>query len=194
MRTRARRVVLVVVVVALAASCSSSTSRATSASTSAVSSLASTTTGSTTTTRASSSRHPFGGYAESALTVTKADGSFLSWCVLLALTQAEHERGLMDVTDIGGYDGMLFRFTEPQRLAFYMFQTKIPLSIAFFDAAGSVVSTADMTPCTETNGNNCTLYHADAPYTDALEVLQGDLARLGIASGVTVKAGGACPS
>jgi uncharacterized protein len=139
-------------------------------------------------------RHPFGGYGEGALVVTKVDGSVLTWCVLLALTQAEHERGLMDVTDLGGYDGMLFRFDGPQRLAFYMFHTKIALSIAFFAASGALVSSTDMEPCTEPDGNNCPLYQADGPYTDALEVVKGDLPRLGIGPGATVRAGGACPA
>ncbi len=139
-------------------------------------------------------RRPFGGYGEAELIVSRANGTDLAWCILLALTEAQHERGLMDVTDLGGYDGMLFRFGSPQRLAFYMFQTKLPLSIAFLDGSGGVVSTTDMAPCTETNGNACPLYRADGPYADALEVVQGDLGRLGIMSGAKVRVGGSCSS
>jgi len=124
--------------------------------------------------------------------VTRADGVDLAWCILLALTEAQRERGLMDVTDLGGYDGMLFRFDAPTTVAFYMFQTRLPLSIAFFDDSGAMVSSTDMAPCTETNGNACPLYRADGPYTDALEVVQGDLGRLGIAPRSKARVGGAC--
>ena len=53
----------------------------------------------------------------------------------------------MGVTDMGGADGMVFLFDEPSTSAFWMRDTPMPLSIAFFDADGSFVSAADMEPC-----------------------------------------------
>ena len=40
----------------------------------------------------------------------------------------------MEVTDLQGYDGMLFKFSSDYTGAFYMKDTPLPLSIAFFDA------------------------------------------------------------
>ena len=73
----------------------------------------------------------------------------LAWCMLLAETEAQHNRGLMQVTDptLGGYDGMLFRFDADTNDQFYMRNTPMPLSIAFIASNGDVVSTTDMAPC-----------------------------------------------
>ena len=63
----------------------------------------------------------------------KTPTSTLMWCMLLAATQAQHNRGLMQVTDptLGGYDGMVFRFDTDVKDRFYMRNTPMPLSIAF---------------------------------------------------------------
>ena len=55
-------------------------------------------------------------------------------CGLLADTPEQQHQGLMHVTDatLGGHDGMLFRFSEVQRGAFWMKDTILPLSIAYF--------------------------------------------------------------
>ena len=44
----------------------------------------------------------------------------------------------MQVTDLGGKDGMLFAFDDDTQEQFWMFQTVMPLSIAFFDSRGRV--------------------------------------------------------
>ncbi len=110
----------------------------------------------------------------------------LEWCMLLAETGAQHSRGLMQVTDptLGGYDGMLFRFTEDTNDRFYMHNTPMPLSIAFIASNGDIVSTTDMAPCDD--GAGCPLYSAAAPYRFAIEVPQGHLGRLGIGPGAEV--------
>ena len=55
-----------------------------------------------------------------------------------------------------------------------MKDTVLPLSIAFFAGDGAFVSATDMEPCPPT-AESCPLYQADGPYTDAIEVVQGDL-------------------
>jgi len=132
-----------------------------------------------------SGRTPLAGFGETHVTVQTPTGS-LSWCMLLAATQAQHNRGLMQVTDptLGGYDGMLFRFSSDSKDSFYMRNTPMPLSIAFVDSSGKLVSTADMSPCEDRDG--CALYNAAAPYRIAIEVPQGRLGRLGIEPGATV--------
>jgi hypothetical protein len=71
-----------------------------------------------------------------------------------------------------------------------MKDTLIPLSIAWFDAAGRYVSETDMTPCG--SATICPLYHAAAPYTVAVEVAKGGLGHLGIGAGSSLTVGGSC--
>jgi uncharacterized membrane protein (UPF0127 family) len=112
-------------------------------------------------------------------------------CALLADTVAQQELGLMNRTDIGGYDGMLFRFPTDTTVSFYMKDTPLPLSIAFFDSAGQFVSTADMAPCVDRP--SCPLFNAARAYHFALEVPQGALPRLGIGPGTRLVTAGPCP-
>jgi uncharacterized membrane protein (UPF0127 family) len=137
----------------------------------------------------SADRHPLPGFGETLITVRSAQGAVFSWCLLLAENAEQRARGLMQVTDasLGGYSGMLFRFeSDIDNVAnsFYMRNTPMPLSIAFLDGVGGVVSTADMTPCGDVAG--CPLYHATGPYRSAIEVPFGQLSALGIGSGSTV--------
>lgn len=103
----------------------------------------------------------------------------LEWCVWLADTGDERRRGLMEVTDVGaGMEGMLFAFDGPNTGTFWMRNTPMPLSIAFLDGRGEVVSTTDMAPCGDRD--DCPSYGAAGPYSWALEVPRGGLARLGL--------------
>jgi uncharacterized protein len=130
------------------------------------------------------------GFGEVAIAVHNPDGSIKGWCVLLAETQEQRNRGLMEVTDLGGYEGMLFVWAEDSSSGFWMRNTPTPLSIAFVDAEGAVVSTADMEPCADTP--DCPTYAAEGPYRFALEVPKGRLAALGIDEGSMIRVGGSC--
>ncbi|MFP5256628.1 MAG: DUF192 domain-containing protein [Acidimicrobiia bacterium] len=136
-------------------------------------------------------RVPLEGFDEVAIRVRPADGSsWLSWCLLAALDAAQRSRGLMEVTDLQGYSGMVFVYDEDVENAFYMRNTPTPLSIAWISSEGRLVSTADMEPCEDREG--CPTYPPAGPYRYAIEVLQGDLPALGITEGATVEVGGAC--
>jgi uncharacterized membrane protein (UPF0127 family) len=110
----------------------------------------------------------------------------MKWCVWLAATPEQRERGLMEVTDstLGGHEGMLFRFSAEHDGAFWMRNTPMPLSIAYFGADGGVVSSADMAPCADSS--DCPSYPPDGPFQWALEVPQGRLADLGVTAGSTL--------
>jgi uncharacterized membrane protein (UPF0127 family) len=132
------------------------------------------------------------GFKAVTLRVTAADGSVHESCVLVAITDADRARGLMDVDSLGGYDGMLFRYGTPTTAEFYMFHTRLPLTVAFFDRDGAYVSASDMPPCTAAKESDCPVYGAERTYVDALEVVQGGLGALGVVPGSRIEVGGAC--
>ncbi|MCU0311548.1 MAG: DUF192 domain-containing protein [Acidimicrobiales bacterium] len=135
------------------------------------------------------------GFTAVTLLVTRADGEVVEWCVWLADDAAERARGLMEVTDpgLGGRAGMAFVWPDDTSGSFYMRNTRLPLSIAFIDASGRVVSEADMEPCPDEVAD-CPLTGAAGPYRWALEVPQGGLARLGIEEDSTLRLAGDCAS
>lgn len=128
------------------------------------------------------------GFGEAAYRVER-DGARHSGCALLAVNETQHNRGLMNVRDLKGHDGMIFQFPADTSVGFYMKDTPMALSIAWFDSQGRFVSSADMAPNQELPH-----YHATAPYRYALEVPEGKLGPLGIGAGSTLVVGGACPA
>lgn len=138
-------------------------------------------------------RVPLHGFSEVAISVDPGDGSgLLRWCLLLASTREQRARGLMGVTedDLGSYPGMAFAYRDPVANGFYMKDTVMPLSIAWIDEEGAVVSTADMEPCPTQEG--CPTYQPGGRYVLAIEVPQGRLADLGIVPGSTTEVTGSC--
>lgn len=137
-------------------------------------------------------RTPFGDFTEIGFRIEGGSANAIAArCALLAETAAQQGLGLMNRIDLGGYDGMLFKFASDSTGNFYMKDTPLPLSIAFFDASGQFVSTADMAPCIHMPV--CQTYAAARPYRWALEVPQGALPRLAIGPGTRLVAGGPCP-
>ncbi len=137
-------------------------------------------------------RTPFGDFGEIGFRIEggQPGQAAAARCALLAETAAQQGQGLMNRTDIGGYDGMLFRFSSDTTTSFWMKDTPLPLSIAFFDGTGRFVSTTDMAPCI--HQPSCPTYSASGPYRWALEVPQGALPRLGIGPGTRLVTTGPC--
>lgn len=134
------------------------------------------------------SRPQVPGFGEIGYRIDKTTAS--ERCALLAATTAQQQQGLMNRSDLAGHDGMLFRFPADTRVGFYMQDTLIPLSIAWFDSRGNFVSSTDMEPCLDKV--DCPNYYAARPYRYALEVGKGDLGSLGIGPGSHLTVGGAC--
>ena len=86
----------------------------------------------------------------------------------------------MQVTDLGGLDGMAFRYDSPHTTSFTMRNTVMPLSIVFFGADGAHLGEFDMEPCV---AEPCPSYPTPADFVVAIEVPQGGLADLGIGAG-----------
>lgn len=78
--------------------------------------------------------------------------------------------GLMGRTELLDGHGMLFIYPKEQRLVFWMKNTLIPLSIAFFNADKVCVNILDMDPPL---GKPYVTYRSTAPALYALEVPQG---------------------
>ena len=135
----------------------------------------------------SGGRRRLRGFSEVSATITSSDGTTCRVCLLAATTADQRQRGLMQVTDrdLGGYDGMLFRFAEDQNDAFWMYDTPMPLSIAYFGSSGQLVSTADMAPCRAFT--TCPGYPSDGPFASALEVPSGRLDELGVDAGSSIR-------
>ncbi|MET0460721.1 MAG: DUF192 domain-containing protein [Ilumatobacteraceae bacterium] len=115
------------------------------------------------------------GFAARRGVITAADGTVCEVCLWLAEAPVDRARGLMGVTDLGGADGMVFVWEEPTQGNFWMRDTPTPLSIAFFAADGSFVSSADMQPCLDGPDEGCARYAASGPYTLAIVVPLGGL-------------------
>jgi uncharacterized membrane protein (UPF0127 family) len=130
------------------------------------------------------------GFDQTGFTVTAAGGR-RSYCGLLALTRAQQNQGLMGRHDLAGYDAMLFAWPTLTRTFFYMRDTLIPLSIAWFGAGGDYLFATDMSPCPP-SAAQCPLYGPGVAYQYAVEVPQGRLGSLGIGPGSTLHVGGGC--
>jgi len=90
-------------------------------------------------------------------------------------------RGLMERTELDTDHGMLFVYPEEGMRSFWMKNTLIPLSIAFINAQGRIVHTADMEPLDETSV--LSMY----PAMYALEMNRGWFVRHGVQVGHRVE-------
>lgn len=95
----------------------------------------------------------------------------------LAATPQARAQGLMYRESLPPDHGMLFVFASPGFHCFWMKNTPLPLSIAFFDAEGTLVNLADMTPHSE--GSHCPA----GPAAYALEMTRGWFTDRGVKPG-----------
>ena len=115
---------------------------------------------------------------------TASNGEICDLCLWLADDPATRSLGLMQVTDLGGLDGMAFLYDSPHTTSFTMRNTVMPLSIAFFGADGAHLDEFDMEPCV---AEPCPSYPTPADFVVAIEAPQGGLAELGIGDGSTLE-------
>lgn len=113
-------------------------------------------------------------------TISTRAGTKVVVQVELARTSAERARGLMYRRSLPAKAGMVFLYPEPQRGAFWMKNTLIPLDIGFADARGKILRILTMQPCRR---DPCRVYDPGVAYRFALEVNAGAFRRWGVRAG-----------
>jgi uncharacterized membrane protein (UPF0127 family) len=104
--------------------------------------------------------------------------------VSIAETSESRQRGLMGIEEMAEDTGMVFLEEQPVQQAFWMKDTLIPLSIAFWDGDGRIQAILDMEPCRE---DPCELYDPGVTWIGAVEVNQGFFDDQGVAIGDSVR-------
>ena len=115
------------------------------------------------------------------LTIT-GNGQTHRFNVEVARTEAQQQKGLMFRTGLADNQGMIFPYTIPRMMSFWMRNTVIPLDLIFVRADGTIESIAA----------NAVPYSLDTiesgePVNLVLEVRGGLAQQLGIRAGDTVK-------
>src|SRR5699024_12716524 len=73
--------------------------------------------------------------------------------------------------DIGGHDGLVFVNESEVTNRFWMRDTPMPLTIAFFDGDHRMIETVDMEPCPDDLADaECPTHGIDSPHVLALEI------------------------
>lgn len=97
--------------------------------------------------------------------------------VEVAATELERTRGLMFRKSLADGKGMLFVFDSDQKVAFWMKNTSLPLSVAYIGSDGTIHQILDLVPFSEEPRS------ADRSVRYALEVPQGWFAKVGLKAG-----------
>lgn len=119
-------------------------------------------------------REPFG---TATIQLVAPGGRRVDMPVYVADHPAAHRQGLMGVTDLPREAGMVFLYPETRQGGFWMKDTLLPLSIAFFAAGGDILAVLDMDPC---EADPCPVYDPGVTYRHALEVHQGRFEEVGL--------------
>ena len=125
------------------------------------------------------------GFERGTATVTSPTGTTrVVLQVEIARTGAQREQGLMGRRSLDAKAGMVFLYPQPHRGAFWMKDTLIPLSVAFWNERGRIIQLDDMQPCRQ---DPCPTYGPDEPFVGALEVNVGFFEEHGVSVGDRVE-------
>jgi uncharacterized membrane protein (UPF0127 family) len=103
--------------------------------------------------------------------------------VEIAETPAQLQQGLSGRRTLAPNSGMAFLWKSDVRGQFWMKDTSIPLSIAFWGKSGRILRILDMAPCRR---DPCKVYDPKVAFRGALEVNRGAFARWGVHPGARV--------
>ncbi|MDS1310708.1 MULTISPECIES: DUF192 domain-containing protein [Marinobacter] len=93
----------------------------------------------------------------------------------LARAPRDRQKGLMGRKSMATSSGMLFEYQEQQSPdhGFWMFQTLIPLDIAYLNNQGVIGNIKQMEPCDSSSGARCPSYPAEVAFISAVEMNAG---------------------
>ncbi len=103
--------------------------------------------------------------------------------VEIAETPAQRQRGLSGRRTLAPDSGMAFLWKSDVRGRFWMKDTSIPLSIAFWGQGGRILRILDMAPCRR---DPCKVYDPKVAFRGALEVNRSAFERWGVRPGALV--------
>jgi uncharacterized protein len=103
--------------------------------------------------------------------------------VEIASTPAQLEQGLSGRRRLPANSGMAFLWKSDVRGQFWMKNTSVPLSIAFWSKSGRILRIIDMAPCRR---DPCKVYDPHVAFRGAVEVNRGAFARWGVRRGALV--------
>jgi uncharacterized membrane protein (UPF0127 family) len=101
----------------------------------------------------------------------------------------KRSRGLMYRTSLSEKDAMIFYFDESAYHTFWMYNTRIPLTVIFLDDRLKIVDMKSMSPCLEKNADLCPTYTSRGLARYAIEVNQGFVGKYNIRIGDSVTIG-----
>ena len=105
----------------------------------------------------------------------------------VANTVESRNQGLMNVESMSNESGMLFDYSTPQTLTFWMKNTLIPLDIIFIDENGVVLNIEEAYPKPGVADDNLQEYSSNGTAKWAVEINQGLSQAYGIIPGSTME-------
>jgi len=121
-----------------------------------------------------------GAFAQQTLPTTTLNAGIHLIHAEVAVTEAQHQQGLMFREKLGANDGMVFVFDAPAQTCMWMKNTLIPLSVAFIDGDGKIVNIEEMQA--QTLDAHC----AAKPIRYALEMNSGWFRQRNIKAGTLI--------
>ena len=115
------------------------------------------------------------------------NGSNVSWAMLeVADNDTERRIGLMNRTELGKHEGMVFVYSEEGDRSFWMKNTLIPLDIIFLDSEKEVINVERAFPEPNTSDEDLTRYRSERPAKYVVEVNSGFADNYSISRGTKV--------
>jgi uncharacterized membrane protein (UPF0127 family) len=115
--------------------------------------------------------------------VIRTTGPTVQVRVEIAETPAQRQQGLSGRRTLAPGSGMAFLWTSDVRGRFWMKDTSVPLSIAFWNKSGRILRIFDMAPCRR---DPCRIYDPKVAFRGALEVNRGAFERWRVRPGALV--------
>jgi len=104
-----------------------------------------------------------------------------------ATTEAERERGLMDVRSLPAFTGLIFVWPSDADRTFWMKDTLIPLDMIFVDGTGKIVLVAPDVPASTPTTPDDQVARRGARGTFVIELAAGAAEKAGLRSGVKLE-------